>query len=314
MTSLNLNTNFGVFEIGMDRKGEIDYLSRLISPDIGVITNISYAHAKNFNTLFDIAQAKSEIINNIKSGGTIVLNKDDRFFNFFYNLATKKKLKIISFGKNKNSNISLSNIKKHKKNSILILKVNSKVYNFKVKNNLLPYMNNILASLAILKSLEIIDKLDINFFYKYKIPSGRGNIKKIHIGRKKINILDESYNSNPLSLKFSINKYDNLNINHNKKYLLLGDMLELGKFSKKLHLEAAKDINRGKFKKIFVYGKDIVHTFNKIRTQKKGRLLKSNDDILNFIKNDLKNEDYLMIKGSNSTGLNKIVGQLRSLG
>ena len=105
-----------------------------------------------------------------------------------------------------------------------------------------------------------------------------------------------------------------ININHNRKYLLLGDMLELGKFSKKLHLEAAKDINRGKFKKIFVYGKDIVHTFNKIRTQKKGRLLKSNDDILNFIKNDLKNEDYLMIKGSNSTGLNKIVGQLRSLG
>jgi len=66
LTNLNLNTNFGVFEIGMDRKGEIDYLSRLISPDIGVITNISYAHAKNFNTLFDIAQAKSEIINNIK--------------------------------------------------------------------------------------------------------------------------------------------------------------------------------------------------------------------------------------------------------
>ena len=146
LTNLDLNTNFGVFEIGMDRKGEIDYLSRLISPDIGVITNISYAHAKNFNTLFDIAQAKSEIINNIKSGGTIVLNKDDRFFNFFYNLATKKKLKIISFGKNKNSNISLLNIKKHKKNSILIFKVNSKVYNFKVKNSLLPYINNILAS------------------------------------------------------------------------------------------------------------------------------------------------------------------------
>ena len=168
--------------------------------------------------------------------------------------------------------------------------------------------------MAVLESLQIINKLDINFFYKYKIPSGRGNIKKIHIGSKKINILDESYNSNPLSLKFSINKFDDLNINHNKKYLLLGDMLELGKFSKKLHLEAAKDINKAKFKKVYVYGKDIVHTFNKIRTQKKGKVLKSNDDIFNFIKNDLKKEDYLMIKGSNSTGLNKIVRQLRSLG
>ena len=314
LTSLNLNTNFGVFEIGMDKKGEIDNLSRIISPDIGVITNISYAHAKNFNTLFDIARAKSEIINNINSSGTIVLNKDDRFYNYFCNLAKKKKLEIISFGKNKNSNINLSNIKKLKKNSILVIKINSKLYKFKVHNKLLPYMNNILASLAILKSLEIVDKLDINFFSKYKIPNGRGDIKKILIGRKKINILDESYNSNPLSLKFSINKFDNLNINHKKKYLLLGDMLELGKFSKKLHLEAAKDINNAKFKKIFVYGKDIVHTFNKIRTQKKGKVLKSDDDILNVIKNELKKEDYLMIKGSNSTGLNKIVRQLRSLG
>ena len=51
----------------MDKKGEIDYLSKIIKPDIGVITNITYAHAKNFNTWFDIAKAKSEIIFNIKS-------------------------------------------------------------------------------------------------------------------------------------------------------------------------------------------------------------------------------------------------------
>ena len=159
-----------------------------------------------------------------------------------------------------------------------------------------------------------LEKLDKFFFNDYQFPEGRGDLNIIKLKEKKINLIDESYNSNPLSLKFSINKFDNLNINHNKKYLLLGDMLELGKFSKKLHLEAAKDINKAKFKKIFVYGKDIVHTFNKIRTQKKGKVLKSNDDILNFIKNDLKKEDYLMIKGSNSTGLNKIVRRLRSLG
>ena len=130
--------------------------------------------------------------------------------------------------------------------------------------------------------------------------------------KKKINILDESYNSNPLSLKFSINKFDNLNINHNKKYLLLGDMLELGKFSKKLHLEAAKDINNAKFKKLFVYGNNIIETFNKIRTQKRGKILKSTSEILNIIKNDLNNGDFLMIKGSNSTGLNQITKQIGS--
>ena len=99
LLNLKKNTLYGVFEIGMDKKGEIDYLSKIIKPDIGIITNISYAHAINFNSLFDIAKAKSEIINNIKSNGTIVLNRDDKFYKYFYKIAKKNKIKILSFGK-----------------------------------------------------------------------------------------------------------------------------------------------------------------------------------------------------------------------
>ena len=213
---------------------------------------------------------------------------------------------MISFGKHKNSNIRLFKIKKNKKNCIIFVSVDNRIYNFKIHNNLLPYVENILGSVAVCKSLSIIDKIKNNFFYNYQIPIGRGNIKKISLGSKKINIIDESYNSNPLSLNFSIKKFDNLKINPDKKFILLGDMLELGKFSKKLHIEAAKEINKAKFKKLFVYGNNIIDTFNKIRTQKKGKVLKSTSDILDIIKNDLKNNDFLMIKGSNSTGLNQI--------
>ncbi len=312
LINLNKETIYGIFEIGMDKKGEIDHLSNIIKPDIGIITNVTYAHAKNFNTLFDIAKAKSEIIFNIRKNGTIILNKDDKFFYFFSKIARKCNLEIISFGKSKNSDIRLSKIKKSKKTCVLFIYVNSKIYKFEVDNNLIPYLENVLASIAVCKSLNIIDKIKKNFFSKFKIPSGRGNIKKINIGDKKINIIDESYNSNPLSLNFSINKFDNLKINPNKKFLLLGDMLELGKFSKKLHIEAAKVINKAKFKKLFVYGKNIIDTFNKIRTQKRGKILKSKNDILNIVKYDLNNEDFLMIKGSNSTGLHKITKQIGS--
>ena len=314
MSLINLykNTTYGIFEIGMDKKGEIDYLSKIIKPDIGVITNISYAHAKNFKSLMDIAKAKSEIILNIRKKGTIVLNKDDKFFDYFLNLANKNNLEIISFGKHKNSNIRLHKLKKSKKYYIIYINVDSKIYNFKIDNNLLPYVNNVLASIAVCKSLGIIDEIKSNFFSNYKIPSGRGNIKKITVGSKKINIIDESYNSNPLSLNFSMNKFDKLKINPNKKFILLGDMLELGKFSKKLHIETAKDINKVKFKKLFVYGNNIIETFNKIRTQKRGKILKSTSEILNIIKNDLNNGDFLMIKGSNSTGLNQITKQIGS--
>ena len=312
LMNLKKDTIYGIFEIGMDRKGEIDYLSKIIKPDIGVITNITYAHAKNFNSLFDIAKAKSEIIFNIKKNGTIVLNKDDKFFNFFSKLGNKYNLKVISFAKYKKSDVRLSKIIKFKKTCILHINIDSKNYKFTINSNLLPYVENILASIAVCKCLNIIDKIKNNFFSKYKIPSGRGNVKKIAIAGKKINIIDESYNSNPLSLNFSIKKFDNLKINPNKKFILLGDMLELGKFSKELHIKAAKEINKAKFKKLFVYGKNIIDTFNKIRTQKRGKILKSKSDIFNIIKHDLNNDDFLMIKGSNSTGLNQITKQIGS--
>ena len=62
-------------------EGFNDYLSKIVHPDVSVITNINYAHAKNFKNLKYIALAKSEIINNTQNNGFIVLNGDDKFFN-----------------------------------------------------------------------------------------------------------------------------------------------------------------------------------------------------------------------------------------
>ena len=104
--NLKKNDEFGIFEIGMDKKGEIDYLSKIIKPDVGVITNISYAHIKNFKNIHQVALAKSEIINNIKTNGILVLNQDDRFYNFHKKIAKKKNINIFTFSlKNKSANI-----------------------------------------------------------------------------------------------------------------------------------------------------------------------------------------------------------------
>ena len=91
-----------------------------------------------------------------------------------------------------------------------------------------------------------ISKLKKNIFMGFKTPSGRGDINKIEINNKKINLIDESYNSNPLSLKTAILNFDKIKINKGKKYLLLGDMLELGKHSKRLHQTIGKIINNTK--------------------------------------------------------------------
>ena len=88
-------------------------------------------------------------------------------------------------------------------------------------------------------------------------------------------------------------------------------MLELGKYSKKLHIEAAKIVNKTDINRVYVYGKNIKDTFNKIRPQKRGKILNSKNEINNFLKYDVKNGEYLMIKGSNSTGLNVLVEKLK---
>jgi MurE/MurF fusion protein len=311
--NLNYNDEFSILEIGMDKKGEIDTLSKIIKPDVGVITNISHAHAKNFKNIAQIANAKAEIMNNIRDGGTIILNADDKFFEYHQRIALRKNLKVYSFGfKNKKSNIKLNNIVKKDKKFIINLSINSKKTYFYLPNNYENNIKNLLAALAIINLFIDIKYLNKNIFYDFKTPTGRGDVSKLKINDKNIFFVDESYNSNPLSLNSAIKNFDKIKVKNSKKYLILGDMLELGKHSKKLHLPISKIINQTSINKVSVIGKYILDVYKDIHKSKKGSIIKKTSHIINLIKNDLNNNDYIMIKGSNSTGLNKIANALKS--
>jgi len=154
-------------------------------------------------------------------------------------------------------------------------------------------------------------KIKKKIFLNFKTPHGRGDILKIKIKNKKINLIDESYNSNPLSLKSAILNFDKIISNKSKKYLLIGDMLELGIHSQKLHESIAPIINRTKIDKVFVKGSGASIIFRKLFKSKKGRIFKNKSQINEFIRKELDNNDYIMIKASNATGFNKIVSNLK---
>ncbi|MEK9674053.1 MAG: UDP-N-acetylmuramoyl-L-alanyl-D-glutamate--2,6-diaminopimelate ligase [Candidatus Pelagibacter ubique] len=314
LLNIKENDQYGVLEVGMDKKGEIDYLTKIIEPNIGVITNINYAHAKNFKNIKQIALAKSEIINNIKSNGSIILNADDKFFKLHRQISKKRNLKLISFGiKSNKADIKLMDIKSFGKNFKIKIRFMNKIKYFIISNDYQNNIYNILSALAVISESLNIFNLNKNIFLNFKIPNGRGDHSIIKINNKKINLIDQSYNSNPLSLSSAIKNFDKIKSNKSKKYLLLGDMLELGSYSKKLHESIAPLINQTKIDKVFVKGKMASLIYKKISNSKKGKILRNKSEIDDLIRNDIKNNDYLMIKASLATGFNKIVNELKGL-
>ena len=156
-----------------------------------------------------------------------------------------------------------------------------------------------------------IDEINKNVFLNFNIPQGRGNISQVNFNNNKINLVDESYNSNPLSLKFAIENLDSLNAKNKMKIAILGDMLELGNYSRKLHVQISKHLNKSNIDKVYVYGKYIKLTFDNLKKNKKGKIFKSVNEVKNFLNNDLRHGEFLMVKGSNSTGLNKILREVK---
>ena len=99
---------YGVFEIGMSKKVKLTKFSKLVKPNIAIITNIAEAHIENFKNLNEIAKAKGEIINNISnSGGSLIIDRDNKFFIIILSLKPKKKIEFVSVGYNKRSDIKI---------------------------------------------------------------------------------------------------------------------------------------------------------------------------------------------------------------
>ena len=300
LSNIDLTSDFCVFEIGMSKKNEINSLSKLIKPHIGIITNIGEAHLENFDSIKGIADAKSEIITNIVDGGTLILNRDDKFFDYLLKKANYKKLNIISFGTNSNADIYIKKISGKK----VYIKVLTETYIFEINNKTQNILMSFLCCISVLKTLNLdLKKISKINHLLYNIE-GRGKIHKVKRYNKVFNLIDESYNANPSSTKNAIKNFSEIKTN-GKKYFIFGDMLELGKKTHFFHKDISKFINNSKVDKTFTFGKKTLTTYKYLNKKKKGNVFQNLGDFDLIMKDLLKHDDYLMIKGSNASNVKK---------
>ena len=138
---------------------------------------------------------------------------------------------------------------------------------------------NVLASLAVLKILNLDIGRIIKYYKKYESSPGRGKIYKISRYQKLFKLIDESYNANPLSVKTAIQNFNAIKKQNFKKYLLLGDMLELGKKSDVLHKNLSEVINQSDIDKVFVKGSKSLITYKYILKKKRGNIFQQDEDM-----------------------------------
>jgi UDP-N-acetylmuramoyl-tripeptide--D-alanyl-D-alanine ligase len=224
---------FAVVEIGTNHFGEVDYLAKIASPNIGVITNIGPSHLEFLKDLKGVLKEKASLLHNLANPGLALLNADDPAFRGLINDKVKGQ-RVFTYGIKQRSDFSASGIRLNK--GKVEFKVNSK-FNFELSSLGDYNVYNALAAIGVGRILGLSYAKMRNRLADFQFPKGRLNL----VHAKGLNFIDDTYNSNPLSLRAALNTLSALPCS-GRKIVIMGDMLELGKQKELLHRQIAWSI------------------------------------------------------------------------
>jgi len=303
LLNLNLNHRWAVLELGMNSPGEIKRLAEICSPDIGVITNIGPAHLEGLGSLDAIMQAKGELLEEIKPDGTAALNADDPRL---LQLADYTSRNVLFFGRSKNARIRARSMKGTGAGLSFTLVLPEESITVDLKTPAAFMISNALAAAAVgyllgLTAGEIKDGLE-----DFKPVKGRMNILKTVKG---INIIDDTYNANPDSMKAAINTLRSLKENH-MGILIAGDMLELGDHAESMHRNIGRIAAVSDIAKLYVTGQfsqTVASGAMDEDMNPRDIFTGTKEEILEGIKDRLGPGDWVLVKGSRGMTMETIV-------
>ncbi|NIA30763.1 MAG: UDP-N-acetylmuramoyl-tripeptide--D-alanyl-D-alanine ligase [Actinobacteria bacterium] len=292
-----------VAEVGTNHFGELDRLSYLVQPSVCVITNIGYAHLEFFASLEGVTRAKMEVLNHLTGDGVVFYNGDDKI------LAgqTFSGRKSVSFGVN-----SLSDIRATALECDGLGRYEFVLDNTKIKLAIPGRHNvsNALAAAAIGRHFSLTTE-DI----KNGIESVQSVDKRMQVQRLgDVFILNDSYNGNPGSCRAALETAADIKVeNGGRRIAVFGDMLELGAYSQEEHVKLADEIRKADFKAIFLFGDETKFTATRAKELafQKVAHYKEMDLLIHDLKEYVKPHDFLLIKGSRSMRMERVIDGLQ---
>ncbi|MEE2705062.1 MAG: UDP-N-acetylmuramoyl-tripeptide--D-alanyl-D-alanine ligase [Pseudomonadota bacterium] len=302
---------FGIFELGMNKPGEIQSLSKLVSPDVVIITKIAGVHTEFFSSVDQIASAKAEIFDGLVSGGVAIIPSDTKYFDMLISLAREKGIsKIISFGESLKSNARLLSysISRNRTNIEACIDGENLSYSISMVGKHLAI--NSLAVLAGVKAIGEDIKDASKEMINAKSSPGRGMRVLFYSEGINFTLIDETYNASPISVNALIKSISEENV-YSRNILVLGDMLELGQEAEQLHRDLSTIILSSKINLVFTFGPLMKNLFDVLPRELRGYHSNNHHELAQILIKNIKNNDCVAIKGSSGSQMVKIIEGLR---
>ncbi|MCW5731643.1 MAG: UDP-N-acetylmuramoylalanyl-D-glutamyl-2,6-diaminopimelate--D-alanyl-D-alanine ligase [Alphaproteobacteria bacterium] len=304
--------HFGVFEIGMNHAGEIAPLARMVRPHVAIITTIEAVHLGNFPSIEAIADAKAEIFAGLEPEGTAIFNRDNPFYDRLAAHAREAGVgRILGFGTHPEAEVRLVNSALHPTCSCVSADVAGQAITYKIGAPGRHWVMNSLAVLAAVRALGGDLGLAGLRLADMSAPKGRGRRHHVAWPGGGFELIDESYNASPVSMRAAFEIMARLPVGpRGRRVAVLGDMLELGERSGELHAGLAKDLVAAGADLVFCAGPQMRRLFESLPEKRRTLHVASAAELVEPLRAALRAGDVVLVKGSLGSRMGPVVDAL----
>ncbi|MEZ8101365.1 UDP-N-acetylmuramoyl-tripeptide--D-alanyl-D-alanine ligase [Vibrio bivalvicida] len=298
--------DFAVIEMGANHIGEIAYTTQLVQPDVALVNNVAAAHLEGFGSIDGVKQAKGEIYQGLKAGAVAIVNLDSNGGDNWQAVLADKTVKTFSLNDASADyfaqNISLNEISEAK--FTLVTPLGS----IDVKLGIIGQHNvsNALAATAL--ALELGASLEMVKTGLAQLGKVKGRVELVELSSN-IKLIDDSYNASVPAMKAAA---DLLSGFSGERWLILGNMAELGNESLALHRQVGEHAAPFKFEHVLTFGADA----KAISDECGGIHFEDHQSMIDYIKQQIEQHQQpqtLLVKGANSAGMSKIAAAVKEM-
>jgi UDP-N-acetylmuramoyl-tripeptide--D-alanyl-D-alanine ligase len=304
LASMSRKARFWIQEMAI---GRMDACSRLVRPDVAIVTAIGPAHLEDFGSTENIAKLKARIYQGMKPGGIAVINRDMPEFPIFEALALAAQLRVVSFGSGEDCDARFVGLD----GKIVRTVIHGETQEFELGAPGHHMAMNAIAVLAAVGALRLDLTSAARQFGSFQPLKGRGKRSSATFEGKRLEVWDDSYNANPASMRAALRTMQaSASIPEASRVLVLGDMLELGPDERDMHLSLEDDILAARPDRILFCGPLMQAVADRVLCDVKGRWFPDAGAMEHALRPWIHDGDVVLIKASHGTRLEKIVRKL----